>query len=263
MTVLIVGAYILLNGGVIIMGFLGSDWTRNHAINYFSTVLGISLQIFIMQLLVIVGNDLIMGFIDTASEGAADYMGMVVMSILYYALICVVPNMASSLTNGFFTFDSAKAVHSGAGVAAAAAGLSLLAKSGMEVGASKLSQTSIGQKVQDTLSQFTSGSGAIQSASSGAGALLQGADKLTNSALNSMAQQSSIGRAFSQMAKESIPSDGHKTLSKAMGGGASETLSSDDAVKQATSSFQGTSNHDALKSRLQEHRQQPRTNKRV
>ncbi|NWK15199.1 P-type conjugative transfer protein TrbL, partial [Vibrio parahaemolyticus] len=71
MTILIVGAYVILNGGVVMMGFLGSEWTREHAINYFTTVLGMSVQIFIMQLLVIIGNDVFIGFIDTPSEGAA------------------------------------------------------------------------------------------------------------------------------------------------------------------------------------------------
>ncbi|TKF87412.1 type IV secretion system protein, partial [Vibrio sp. F13] len=98
LTVLIVGAFVILNGGVVMMGFLGSEWTRDHAMNYFTTVLGMSVQIFIMQLLVIIGNELFMGFIDTPSEGVADYLMMVVMSIIYYALVATVPNMASSLT---------------------------------------------------------------------------------------------------------------------------------------------------------------------
>ncbi|TOG33089.1 hypothetical protein CGJ02_27205, partial [Vibrio parahaemolyticus] len=35
LTILLVGSYIILNGGVIVMGFLGSEWTRDHGMNYF------------------------------------------------------------------------------------------------------------------------------------------------------------------------------------------------------------------------------------
>ncbi|MDF5382871.1 P-type conjugative transfer protein TrbL, partial [Vibrio parahaemolyticus] len=57
LTILLIGSFIILNGGVIVMGFLGSEWTRDHGMNYLTTVLGMSVQIFIMQLLVIIGNE--------------------------------------------------------------------------------------------------------------------------------------------------------------------------------------------------------------
>lgn len=41
MTVLIVTAYVTVSGGIVMMGFLGSEWTRQHAMNYFTAVLGI------------------------------------------------------------------------------------------------------------------------------------------------------------------------------------------------------------------------------
>ncbi|WP_129831057.1 type IV secretion system protein [Vibrio parahaemolyticus] len=85
LTILLVGSYIILNGGVIVMGFLGSEWTRDHGMNYFTTVLGMSVQIFIMQLLVIIGNETFLSFINNPGAGSADYLMMVVMSVIYYA----------------------------------------------------------------------------------------------------------------------------------------------------------------------------------
>ncbi|MEZ9361453.1 P-type conjugative transfer protein TrbL [Vibrio cyclitrophicus] len=247
LTVLIVGAFVILNGGVVMMGFLGSEWTRDHAMNYFTTVLGMSVQIFIMQLLVIIGNELFMGFIDTPSEGVADYLMMVVMSIIYYALVSTVPNMASSLTTGRFVFDSAGAVNSAAsmaaGVAGAAAGVGLAASTLMKKGggaaASKMMSSAMGQKGLEKLANSPS---MVKGAMKGLGALTQGAGKAGGAAMGAMAQQSSVGRAFQSLAKQSkTPGNAHQTLKKAMASKTSSPgLSKSDAVKKATQSMKSS-----------------------
>jgi type IV secretion system protein TrbL len=263
LTVLIVGAFVILNGGVVMMGFLGSEWTRDHAMNYFTTVLGMSVQIFIMQLLVIIGNELFMGFIDTPSEGVADYLMMVVMSIIYYALVATVPNMASSLTTGRFVFDSAGAVNSAAGMAAgvagAAAGAGLAASALMKTGggaaASKMMSSAMGQK---GLEKLASSPSMVKGAMKGAQALTQGAGKAGGAAMGAMAQQSSVGRAFQSLAKQGgPPKNAHQTLKKAMNPQSSSPgLSQNAAVEQATQSIKTPTNHEALKTRLQQQRQQ-------
>lgn len=259
LTVLIVGAFVILNGGVVMMGFLGSEWTRDHAMNYFTTVLGMSVQIFIMQLLVIIGNELFMGFIDTPSEGVADYLMMVVMSIIYYALVSTVPNMASSLTTGRFVFDSSSAVNSAAGVAGATAGMGLAASALMKASggalASKVAGTAMGQKGLEKLSGSPS---MVKGAMKGAQALTQGAGKAGGAAMGAMAQQSSVGRAFQSLAKQSVPpKNAHQTLKKAMTPQSSSSgLSQNAAVEQATQSIKTPTNHETLKTRLQQQRQQ-------
>ncbi|MDN4695735.1 type IV secretion system protein [Vibrio parahaemolyticus] len=140
LTILLVGSYIILNGGVIVMGFLGSEWTRDHGMNYFTTVLGMSVQIFIMQLLVIIGNETFLSFINNPGAGSADYLMMVVMSVIYYALVNTVPAMASSLTTGRFVFNTAGAVNSAAGLMGAAAGIGMAAASLAKGGIGKAAQ---------------------------------------------------------------------------------------------------------------------------
>ncbi|HHC7355938.1 TPA: P-type conjugative transfer protein TrbL [Vibrio campbellii] len=262
MTILIVGAYVILNGGVVMMGFLGSEWTREHAINYFTTVLGMSVQIFIMQLLVIIGNDVFIGFIDTPSEGAADYLMMVVMSIIYLALVTTVPNMASSLTTGRFVFDTGRAVNSAAGAAGATAGLGLAAsallKGGGTMMTKQLAKTGLGQKAQGGVAQLSKTAPMLKGAATGAGALVKGADKLGQAALGAMAQQSPVGRAFSELAKKSaLPPNSHKKMHAAMHASPSSAgLSPDQAAMQAAQPVTTTSNHQALKARLQQQRSQ-------
>ncbi|WP_299141837.1 P-type conjugative transfer protein TrbL [uncultured Vibrio sp.] len=259
LTVLIVGAFVILNGGVIMMGFLGSEWTRDHAMNYFTTVLGMAVQIFMMQLLVIIGNELFMGFIDTPSEGVADYLMMVVMSIIYYALVSTVPNMASSLTTGRFVFHSAGAVNSAVGVAGATAGLGLMAGALMKgvggAAASKVAGTAMGQK---GLEQLSNASPMVKGAMKGVGALAQGAGSVSSAAMGAMAQQSPVGRAFQNLANHNGPSkNAHQTLKKAMSPQSSSPgLSHNAAVELATQSIKTPTNHEALKTRLQQQRQQ-------
>ncbi|PSU44543.1 P-type conjugative transfer protein TrbL, partial [Photobacterium frigidiphilum] len=106
MCILIVGAYVLVSGGIIVMAFLGSEWTRDHAINYFTTVLGMAVQLFVMQLIIIIGYSMFSGFLTQAGDGSADYLVMVGMCIVYFALVRVVPNMATSLATGRFVFGS-------------------------------------------------------------------------------------------------------------------------------------------------------------
>ncbi|TNZ84587.1 P-type conjugative transfer protein TrbL, partial [Vibrio parahaemolyticus] len=263
LTILLVGSYIILNGGVIVMGFLGSEWTRDHGMNYFTTVLGMSVQIFIMQLLVIIGNETFLSFINNPGEGSADYLMMVVMSVIYYALVNTVPAMASSLTTGRFVFNTAGAVNSAAGLVGAAAGIGMaaasLAKGGMGKAAQVAGKTASGKKVAKGFDQLAKSSPVFKGAASGGKTIASGAGKLGKAALSAMASQSPVGRAFKEMShSRSVPKNGHQQLVKAMKQGVASALSQNDAVKQATQNIKPTSNHDALKARLQQQRQQTR-----
>ncbi|PXC10274.1 P-type conjugative transfer protein TrbL, partial [Vibrio parahaemolyticus] len=266
LTILLVGSYIILNGGVIVMGFLGSEWTRDHGMNYFTTVLGMSVQIFIMQLLVIIGNETFLSFINNPGAGSADYLMMVVMSVIYYALVNTVPAMASSLTTGRFVFNTAGAVGSATGLVGAMAGIGMaaasLAKGGMGKAAQLAGKTSPGKKVASGIDQLAKSSPMFKGAAAGAKAITKGSGKLGKAALSAMASQSPVGRAFKEMSNSrSVPKNGHQQMMKAMKQGVTSALSQHEAVKQATQDVKPTSNHDVLKARLQQQRQQTRMNK--
>ncbi|WP_436883105.1 P-type conjugative transfer protein TrbL [Enterobacter asburiae] len=114
MVVLIVSAYITVSGGIVMMGFLGSDWTREHAINYFTAVLGVALKMFIMQLLIVLGYGFIRDWCAgmDAHSGTLAYLALVGVSVVFYGMVREIPQIAASLASGRFT-------QAGGGVAAA------------------------------------------------------------------------------------------------------------------------------------------------
>lgn len=108
MTILIVSAYITVSGGIVMMGFLGSEWTREHAINYFTAVLGVALKMFVMQLIIILGYHFIRDWCE-GMDGNSDtlaYLALVGVSIVFYGLVNEVPQIAASLASGRFTQGS-------------------------------------------------------------------------------------------------------------------------------------------------------------
>lgn len=114
MVVLIVSAYITVSGGIVMMGFFGSDWTREHAMNYFTAVLGVALKMFVMQLIISLGYHFIRDWC-VGMDGNSDtlsYLALVGVSVVFYGMVREIPQIAASLASGRFT-------QAGGGVAAA------------------------------------------------------------------------------------------------------------------------------------------------
>ncbi|MDF4341156.1 P-type conjugative transfer protein TrbL, partial [Vibrio parahaemolyticus] len=183
------------------------------------------------------------------------------------ALVNTVPAMASSLTTGRFVFNTAGAVNSAAGLMGAAAGIGMaaasLAKGGMGKAAQLAGKTASGQRASKGFDQLKKSSPVFKGAVSGGKAIASSAGKLGKATLGAMASQSSVGRAFRDLSQSrSVPKNAHQQMMKAMKqGGASSAISHGDAIKQATQGVKPTSNHDALKARLQQQRQQARMRK--
>ncbi|MCH5536564.1 MULTISPECIES: type IV secretion system protein [Pseudomonas] len=56
MLLLLISAWLLAYAGIFLLGFGGSQWTSDIAINYYKTVLGVGIQLFTMTFLIGVGN---------------------------------------------------------------------------------------------------------------------------------------------------------------------------------------------------------------
>lgn len=139
MTVLIVSAYITVSGGIVMMGFLGSEWTREHAINYFTAVLGVALKMFVMQLIIMLGYNFIRDWcsgMDASSDTLA-YLALVGVSVVFYGLVKEIPQIAASLASGRFTQGN------GAGAMASLIQTAATAATSMAAGAA-LAATGIG-----------------------------------------------------------------------------------------------------------------------
>lgn len=137
MLLLLVSAWMLMYGGIFFLGFGGSRWTSDMAINYYKTVLGVAVQLFTMILLIGIGNDLLSSFYAKMSKGTLNFEELGVMLIFCVALLLLInripPLLAGIITGsgvgstgGIGNFGAGTVVGAAmgaAGVAASAAGM--------------------------------------------------------------------------------------------------------------------------------------------
>lgn len=103
MLLLLVSAWIMMYAGIFFLGFGGSRWTSDMAINYYKTVLGVAVQLFVMILLVGIGLDLLNTFYAKMS-GGLKYEELATMLVVCFALLMLVsripPLLAGIITGG-------------------------------------------------------------------------------------------------------------------------------------------------------------------
>jgi P-type conjugative transfer protein TrbL len=103
MLLLLISAWILMYAGIFFLGFGGSRWTSELAINYFKAVLGVAVQLFGMILLVGIGTDLLNSFFGQMGKGAPNFHELGVMLTLCLALLVLsskIPAMLAGVLTG-------------------------------------------------------------------------------------------------------------------------------------------------------------------
>lgn len=103
MLLLLISGWILSYAGIILLGFGGSRWTTDIAINYFKTVLGLALQLFTMVLIVGIGQSFIDQYYQAMGADAMQMKSMFVMlvaSIILLVLVNKVPPMIGGIAGG-------------------------------------------------------------------------------------------------------------------------------------------------------------------
>lgn len=130
-----VSGWILMYAGVFFLGFGGSRWTSDMAINYYKTVLGIAAQLMVMVLLVGIGDDLLTGFYAKMNKGALNFEELGIMLVFCFALLMLI-NKVPSLVSGIIT--GAGVGHSGIGSFGAGA------MAGMAMGAAGMATSAAG-----------------------------------------------------------------------------------------------------------------------
>ena len=120
---LFVTSWILIYAGIFFLGFGGSRWTSDIAINYFKTVLGLAIQILAVILIVGIGKTFIDGYFLNMSKAIEikEYFIMVVTTLIIYLLIDKVPPFLSGVITGASIGHNAGSVGTGTAMAAAAA----------------------------------------------------------------------------------------------------------------------------------------------
>lgn len=102
MLLLLVSGWILAYAGVFFLGFGGSRWTSDMAINYYKTVLGIAVQLMVMVLLIGIGNDLLGSFYRKMNTGTLHFEELAVMLVFCLTLLLLV-NRVPPLIAGIIT----------------------------------------------------------------------------------------------------------------------------------------------------------------
>jgi type IV secretion system protein TrbL len=146
MLLLLVSGWLLMYAGIFFLGFGGSRWTSDMAINYYKTVLGVAVQIMTMVLLVGIGNDLLSSFYARMNTGTLNFEELGVMLVFCVALLMLVnrvpPLVAGIITGsgiggagGIGNFGAGAALGAAMGAASMAAGAASVAGAAVMGGA--------------------------------------------------------------------------------------------------------------------------------
>ena len=149
MLLLLVSAWLLSYAGIFFLGFGGSRWTSDMAINYYKTVLGVAVQIMTMVLLVGIGNDLLSSFYAKMNKGTLNFEELGVMLVFCLALLMLVnrvpPLVAGVISGtgignagGIGNFGAGAAVGAAMGAASVAAGAASMAGAAVMSGAANI-----------------------------------------------------------------------------------------------------------------------------
>jgi type IV secretion system protein TrbL len=128
MLLLLVAGWILAYGGVFFLGFGGSRWTTDMAINYYKTVLGVAAQLMAMVLLVGIGKTFLDDYYSSMSVGISiKEMGvLLIVTIILLVLVNKIPSLIAGIITGA-SVGGAGIGSFGAGVALGAAGMATAA----------------------------------------------------------------------------------------------------------------------------------------
>lgn len=158
MLLLLASGWVLAYGGVFFLGFGGSRWTSDMAINYYKAVLGVAAQLMAMVLLVGIGKTFLDDYYARMSQGVnLEEMGvMLIVVIILLALVEKVPPVISGIITGA-SLSGGGIGSFGAGAAFGAAGM---AGAAMSIGGAAIASgaTSIGGTSSALLTAFSKAS---------------------------------------------------------------------------------------------------------
>ena len=121
LTVQFCAAWIVLYAGCILLGFGGSRWTSDIAIQYYKTVLGIGLSLMTSILLLGVGNSILEQYFTNMSGGVQikELTVVMVVTVILFLLVDKLPGLMANIVShgvghsGIGTFGAGTALASG------------------------------------------------------------------------------------------------------------------------------------------------------
>ncbi|MFY8352898.1 P-type conjugative transfer protein TrbL, partial [Pseudoalteromonas sp. SSM20] len=225
MLLLLITAWVLAYAGIFFLGFGGSKWTSDIAMNYFKTVLGVAAQLMTMVLLIGIGQDIITTYEQNMS-GTLTFSEMAIILIVSITLL-VLTNKLPSTISGIIT--GADVGQQGIGNFGAGAAVGAMAGMGAAAAAGSAAMQS-----------FAANAG-------GAGSAIMSAIKQAQANMDSGSGSFSSGSSDSSDSSDSSSSSdsGSSSFASAMGSGQQQSMSSSES---SSSSITSTDTTDAAES---------------
>ncbi len=122
--------YVVIGGGVLLLGFAGSRWTIPFAERYLSYAVAIGIKLFVLYLIIGVGTALAASWQPTlagAGSSPSDLFAILGAALVYMIVAWQIPSFASALIAGSVNLTLGTAIYTGGSMAAVALGVKGLA----------------------------------------------------------------------------------------------------------------------------------------
>ncbi|WP_263261158.1 P-type conjugative transfer protein TrbL [Pseudomonas sp. RIT-PI-S] len=188
MLLLLVSAWLLAYAGIFLLGFGGSRWTSDIAINFYKTVLGIGVQLFTMTFLVGVGKSFLDQYYKAFEAGTPDLNSLCVLLVASVVLLMLVNRLPPMLAGIIGSTGQSSGIGSfGAGAAIGAATMAASAAA------------SAGSAALAGVNELAGGTSALSAAFKAAQASAEASGTATGNVDNYQSTQNSHGQsAFGQ-----------------------------------------------------------------
>lgn len=199
MLLLLCSGWILAYAGVFFLGFGGSRWTSDMAINYYKTVLGVAVQLMAMVLLVGIGKTFLDDYYGNMSKGISlKEMGvLLIVAVILLMLVNRIPSLLAGIVGGGASSSGLGSFGAGAAIGAAAAATAMGAAA-VAAGASNIAggaQAIMNAFTNASNAESGGGSSGASEAMSAAGEMMGGSSDGSSGGSNSSENSSPFSEA--------------------------------------------------------------------
>jgi type IV secretion system protein TrbL len=145
----LVEMYVVINAGIILLGFGGSRWTSDYAMKFLTYAVAVGAKLFVMELIVGLCESVVLQWETNfaATQDNSQVLALIGISIVILALIKIIPDIIQGVISGVSFHASAGLVAAAGSVAAGTLGMVTGAAAG--AGAVMKGATGAGMAVQE------------------------------------------------------------------------------------------------------------------
>lgn len=133
LTITLIESFIVIGGGVLMLGFMGSRWTMNYGERFFGYAVSIGVKLFTLYLIIALGESFVNSLVDYIGQNIAEngtvsistLLGTAGGSLAYGAIGYLVPGIAGSMLNGSPSLSMSNVGQAGKGIASMPVGAAL------------------------------------------------------------------------------------------------------------------------------------------